>query len=128
MAVERWRPYLQHQEFIIRTNNKSLTYLTEQNLHSDMQTKAMNRLMVLQFKVVHKKGTDNTTDDALSRVGHLLALQAVSTLQPIWVQELLNSYATNVHAQYLLAKLPIHSPNILGFSLDKGLIRYKGKL
>jgi hypothetical protein len=29
MAVEKWRPYLQHQEFIIRTDHKSLIYLTE---------------------------------------------------------------------------------------------------
>ena len=29
MAVERWRPYLQHQEFIIKTDHKSLAYLNE---------------------------------------------------------------------------------------------------
>ena len=29
MAIENWRPYLQHQEFIIRTDHKSLIYLTE---------------------------------------------------------------------------------------------------
>ena len=128
MAVERWRPYLQHQEFIIRTDHKSLTYLTKQNLHSNIQRKAMNRLMGLQFRVVYKKGTDNTTADALSRVGHLLALQAVSTLQPTWIQELLNSYATDAAAQQLLTELAVHSPNNQGFTLDRGLIRFKGKL
>ena len=128
MAVERWRPYLQHQEFIIRTDHKSLTYLTKQNLHSNIQRKAMNRLMGLQFRVVYKKGTDNTVADALSRVGHLLALQVVSTLQPIWIQELLNSYATDAAAQQLLTELAVHSPNNQGFTLDRGLIRFKGKL
>ena len=29
MAVERWRSYLQFQEFIIHTDHKSLSYLTE---------------------------------------------------------------------------------------------------
>lgn len=37
MAVEKWRSYLQRQEFVIRTNHKSLSYLSEQNLQSDMQ-------------------------------------------------------------------------------------------
>jgi hypothetical protein len=32
MVVERWRPYLQRQEFIIKTDHKSLTYLNEQTL------------------------------------------------------------------------------------------------
>jgi hypothetical protein len=36
MAVEKWRPYLQRQEFIIRTDHKSLSYLREQNLQSDL--------------------------------------------------------------------------------------------
>jgi hypothetical protein len=47
MAVEKWRPYLQRQEFIILTDHKSLSYLQEQNLHSEMQRKVMTRLMGL---------------------------------------------------------------------------------
>jgi len=128
MAVEKWRQYLQHHEFIIRTDHKSLTYLTEQNLHSDMQRKAMNRLMGLQFKVLYRKGKENAAADALSRVGHLLAIQAVSTMQPIWIQELLNSYATDPKAQQLLTQLAIASPNAKGYSLDRGVIRFKNKL
>ena len=40
MAIEKWRSYLQRQEFTIRTDHKSLSYLTEQNLQSDLQRKA----------------------------------------------------------------------------------------
>jgi hypothetical protein len=65
MAVEKWRQYLQHQEFLIRTDHKSLAFLTEQNLHSDMQKKAMARLMGLNFNVVHKQGKENVVVDAL---------------------------------------------------------------
>jgi hypothetical protein len=36
MAVERWKHYLKRQEFIILTDHKSLAYLKEQNLHSEM--------------------------------------------------------------------------------------------
>lgn len=36
MDVEKWRAYLQRQEYIILTNHKSLSYLNEQNLHSEM--------------------------------------------------------------------------------------------
>jgi len=66
--------------------------------------------------------------DALSRVGHLLALQAASAVQPQWLQEVLNSYVTNKEAQSLLAQLVLASPNDQGFSLENGLIRHKGKI
>lgn len=79
MAVEKWRPYLQRQEFTIRTDHKSLSYLNEQNLHSEMQRKAMTRLMGLQLKVVYRKGKENLAADALSRLRHMMAVQAVST-------------------------------------------------
>jgi hypothetical protein len=29
IAVEKWRPYLQRHEFLIKTNNRSLAYLNE---------------------------------------------------------------------------------------------------
>jgi hypothetical protein len=95
MAVERWRPYLQRQEFIIKTDHKSLSYLCEQSLHSDMQRKAMTRLMGLQFKVVYCKGKENLVVDALSRVNHFMMLQAMSEVKPVWMQEVVNSYATD---------------------------------
>jgi hypothetical protein len=128
MAVEKWRPYLQHQEFIIRTDHKSLSYLGEQVLHSEMQRKAMTRMMGLQFKVVYRKGKENATADALSRVNHLMALQAISEVRPLWVQEVLNSYATDPHAQDLLTRLAIHSPDEKGYYLHQGMIRKKNRV
>ena len=128
MAVERWRHYLQRQEFIILTDHKSLAYLQEQNLHSDMQRKAMTRLMGLQFRIVYKKGKDNLAADALSRVAHLHTLQAVSMVKPDWLQEVLHSYTTDPRAQKLLTQLAIQSPDMAGYSLDNGVIRYKNKL
>lgn len=128
MAAEKWRQYLQRQEFVIKTDHKSLAYLTEQNLHSDMQRKAMTRLMGLQFKVVYRQGKDNIVADALYRVGHLMAIQAVSTTQPVWLQEVLNSYATDETAQQLLSQLAVHSPDTTGYAFQQGLIRHHGKI
>jgi hypothetical protein len=36
MVVDRWMPYLQRQEFIIKTNHKSLAYLGDQHLQLDL--------------------------------------------------------------------------------------------
>jgi len=98
MAVDKWRHYLERGEFCIQTDHRSLAYLSQQNLHSDMQRKAMTRMMGLNFTIKYKKGKENMAADALSRVGHLMALQAVSTVQPAWAQEVKNSYVTNSQA------------------------------
>jgi hypothetical protein len=114
MAVERWKPYLLRQQCIILTDHKSLSDLTEQNLHSEMQRKAMTKLMGLQFKIVYKKGKENIAVDALSRIAHLNALQAVSRVQHDWIQEVTNSYAIDSRAQDLLKQLALVSPNCNG--------------
>jgi hypothetical protein len=41
-------------------------------------------------------------DDALSRVGLHFDLNAVSIVVPIWIQEVFNSYHTDVDAMALL--------------------------
>jgi len=58
----------------------------------------MTRLMGLHFKIVYRQGKANVATDALPRVAHLMSLQAVSSVQPAWIQEVLNSYATDAQA------------------------------
>jgi hypothetical protein len=41
--------------------------------------------MGLEFKIVYKQGKENTVTDSLSRVGYLMALQAVATVQAVCV-------------------------------------------
>jgi hypothetical protein len=73
--------------------------------------------MGMHFKIVYKKGKENLAVDVVSRVGHCMALQAVSKVKPLWIQEVINSYITDEEAQQLMAQLLIHSPNEQGFSL-----------
>jgi hypothetical protein len=123
LAVEKWRPYLQRSPFVIKTDHKSLTFLGEQQLQSELQRKAMARLMGLQFQIVYKKGVENRVADALSRVGAMMELAVLSEVQPVWIQEILNSYETDVEAQELITQLLVHSPNEQGFSLQQGIFR-----
>jgi hypothetical protein len=52
--------------------------------------------------------------DALSRVDPLMTLQACSETTHLWIQEVVNSYATDGQAQDLLAQLTLSSPNAQG--------------
>ena len=89
MAVEKWRPYLQHKEFIIKTDHKSLLYLTEQRVHTKLQHRALLKLMDLQFRIVYKQGALNVAADALSRCPLPEGVQAVSHSAPVWMGNLL---------------------------------------
>jgi hypothetical protein len=59
-----------------RQTNKSLAYLNEQSLQSELQRKAMTRLIGLQFKIVYKKGKENKAADALSRIPAIMTIQS----------------------------------------------------
>jgi hypothetical protein len=76
--------------------------------------------------VVYKQGKDNKVADALSRVGAMMALTTVSAVQPLWIQEVTNSYVTDPAAQSLRARLCVHNPDEHGYSLSQGVIRKGG--
>jgi hypothetical protein len=123
LAVDKWRQYLQRGAFVTKTDHKSLTFLNDQQLQSDLQRKAMTKLMGLQFQVVYKKGSENVVVDALSRVGSMMTLTVLLEVQPLWIHEVVNSYATDVKAQQLATKLLVHSLDEHEFSLHQGIIR-----
>ena len=56
----------------------------------------------------------------------ILWFSIVLQVQPLWIQDVLNSYTTYAEAQDLLAQLAAHSPNEKGFSLQQGVIRKDG--
>jgi hypothetical protein len=128
MAVERWRPYLQRGEFVVKTDHHSLSFLDDQNLQTPLQRKAMSKLMGLQFKIVYRKGAENHAADSLSRVGHLMTIETRTEILPAWLQEVVNSYATDPDAQRRLTELAITSPDEHGYTLQQGLIRYRGRV
>jgi hypothetical protein len=102
LAIEQWRSYLQCGEFIIATDQKSLSYLNEQRLHIAWQQKVFTKLLGLNYKIVYKKGTDNRAVDALSRkpssYDHLVMCAAMSTPQPRWIEEDVAGYAKDSYA------------------------------
>ena len=67
MAVEKWRPYLQHQRFIIHTDHQALRHLSEKLLRTSIQHKAFVKLMGLDYTIQYKKGVHNAAADSLSR-------------------------------------------------------------
>jgi hypothetical protein len=67
IAVEQWRPYLQHRELTIFTDQRNLMHITDQRLHTPWQLKMYNKLAGLQYQVVYKPGSSNLAADALSR-------------------------------------------------------------
>ena len=95
MAVEKWRPYLQHGKFLIRTDHKSLLHLTEQRVTSRLQHKALVKLMDLNYTIQYKKGINNAAADALSRCETEGEVTVISECVPSWIQKLQEGYTDN---------------------------------
>lgn len=128
LAVEHWRPYLQMKEFIIRTDHKSLTNLNEQRLHTNWQHKALTKLMGLQYQIVYNKGCDNGAADALSRRSHdHIHLFAISSVHPVWFQDIIASYSDDPKAQDILQQLAAAPDHASGpYKLCNGMIKVHG--
>jgi hypothetical protein len=45
MAMDKWRHYLQRSEFEIHTDHGALSFLGQQELHFELQRKAMAKMM-----------------------------------------------------------------------------------
>lgn len=126
LAVDQWRPYLLFQQFTIRTDQKSLVHLQDQKLHTVWQQKALTKLMGLHYSIVHKKGVENSAADALSRRSHNDQCFHISKAQPVWMDGILDSYASDDKAIEILQALAVSPYARPHFQLIQGLPRYKG--
>lgn len=104
-----------------------MVQLSEQYLHTPWQQKVFSKLIGLQYKLVYHKGAENGVADALSRCPSS-QLSALSVCQPQWLDRIIQSYASDPHAQELLTKLALKADAALPYTLRDGLIRYKNRV
>lgn len=128
LAVNKWKSYLQHKEFTIATDHKSLVHFGDQKLLEGMQQKAFIKLLGLQYKILYKKGPVSNAADALSRKPEPLHMLAVSSSTPKWLETVIEGYQHDEHSKQLLAELALHGSNDKGFSLVDGVIKHKGRI
>lgn len=128
MAVTKWKSYLQHKEFVIATNHKSLIHLGEQKLHEGLQQKAFIKLLGLQYRILYKKGPNNRAADALSRQAECSTISAISIVIPKWLEIVLEGYTKDEQTKQLLSELSITGSNDKGFTLSDGIIKYKNRI
>ena len=109
LAVDKWRSYLLGQEFIIRTDHRSLQFLTEQKATTKLQHKALLKLMDLNFRIQYKKGTTNAAADALSRCPLFTSEDICSIYAgtPTWLDRLQEGYTDDADTKQLLTELAL---------------------
>ena len=66
-ALRKWRHYLLGNTLVIKTDQRSLKYLTSQRLLEGIQHKLMIKLLEFDFSIEYKQGKENAVADALSR-------------------------------------------------------------
>ena len=126
-ALKKWKHYLASSSVIIRTDQQSLKYIHEQRLVDGIQHKLLIKLLGFNYTVEYKKGKENKVADALSRAGYA-DLLALSCVIPVWVEQVINSYAEDPKCQDFIAKLSIDKSAVPSTALQNGILRYKSKI
>ena len=137
LAVTKWRHYLVGHHFIIKTDHQSLKYLLEQPLHTSLQYKWLSKLLGLDYEIQYKKGVENSAADALSRVVHqepvnreesIVRMAAISEVQPVWLQQVLNSYEGDETCQGIISQLLLDSESNKEFQIVQGILKKGNKI
>jgi hypothetical protein len=127
--VEQWRCYLQLPEFVIFTDQKALTHLNDQRLHTVWQQRVFTKLLGLCYRIIYRKGTDNNAADSLSRRQHPTEeLAAISVVTPQWYADIEKCYLNDPQASTLIAKLDTNAASVKHFSLVDGILKYKQRI
>ncbi|GFS36789.1 hypothetical protein Acr_00g0048060 [Actinidia rufa] len=66
-AVAKWRHYLLGNQFVIKTDHRSLKHLMNQVIQTPEQHHYLSKLLGFNYTIVYKPGKENSVADALSR-------------------------------------------------------------
>jgi hypothetical protein len=104
-AVQKWRPYLFGNHFIIRIDHQSLQYLWKQSITTTVQRKWLVKLLGYDFSIEYKKGVENTVANTLSRKVEYGELVAISDPILHWLEPIQEEVASKPQLQELVKKI-----------------------
>lgn len=128
MAIEQWRPYLHNEEFIIRTDQRSLVHLDDQYLSTPWQQKAFTKLLGLRYKICYRPGPTNSAADALSRRTPDASITAISVCKSAWLDDIVASYETNPQVQNIIRDLDRRPDPKKRFAMRDGLLYFRDRI
>jgi hypothetical protein len=122
-ALKKWRHYLLGNLLTIRTDQKSLKYLSSQRLLEGIQHKFMLKLLEFDYVIEYKQGCLNTDADALSQKDILEdSCLTISVAIPSWILDVQASYVNDQKCSSLLQELSINPASHPHYSLRSGII------
>lgn len=126
-ALKKWRHYLLGNSVIIKTDQQSLKFITDQRITEGVQHKLMMKLLEFNFTIQYKKGSTNRVADALSRMWP--KCMAISSVTPLWAEDPITSYKNDPVTKALQEKLLLQkAETVTDYTLHASIIRYKGKI
>ena len=69
-GVKQFKFYLTCSKFLWRTDNTSLTHIRTMQPPANLEARWLETLASFDFEIVHRKGTQHTNADVLSRIEH----------------------------------------------------------
>jgi hypothetical protein len=94
----------------------------EQRLVQGIQHKLMVKLMGYNYKVEYKKGRENRVADALSRRPQESELMSITTVVPLWINDVLFSYDQDAKCKELEEQLRVNLTAVHNFTLTNGIL------
>lgn len=128
LAVMKWKPYLLGHHFIIRSDQQSLRFLTQQRKVNHEYKKWVTKLLGFDFEIQYRAGASNRVADALSRkhVGDV-ALNSLVIIPIVSWQRLDEEIKHDKALQTLRSDLLYEATKHPGYSLVEDRIFYKGR-
>ncbi|KAL0560774.1 hypothetical protein IC582_001187 [Cucumis melo] len=129
LAVQRWRPYLLGNRFIVRTDQKSLKFLLEQRVVQPQYQRWLAKLLGYTFDVEYKPGVENKAADALSRITPTVQMCTITVPVSLDLQIIKEEVEKDTKLMKIIAEM---NGNMTlqdsKFKIHNGMLKYKDRL
>lgn len=117
---------MQGHKFTIRTDQQALKHLLDQKIVSPLQQKWVSKLLGFNYDIHYKKGSDNKVADALSRRVGTGECAAISTVTPMWMQQIFSTYIGDKYCQGILEAIAVDATTFPDYEVVGDILRFKG--